>query len=253
MRDHRGRWLSLLLGLWVCLGAGPSWGDEVSRLYDALVLREQGMALAETLRVHLRGFVPLGVNNECLWDLLVGNGKTRDRAAAGLYLLESLCPGGDLSRWEEAQGWWLPRQIPVPLTVADGVLLTATLVARMPDPGGPWLALSLLERFWRSDRARYFFGRVLPAPVAELEAELQAKGVAPTFGWPQVLEVTGTLPVASPLYGDIRLGRAMAANMTFLDGMGRPTGGVGSYAWDRPTGRIYRVLADDPALFPLVP
>ena len=40
MRDHRGCWLSLLLGLWICLGAGPSWGDEVSRLYDALGMAE---------------------------------------------------------------------------------------------------------------------------------------------------------------------------------------------------------------------
>ena len=252
MRDHRGRWLSLLLGLWICLGAGPSWGDEVSRLYDALVLREQGMAQAETLRVHLRGFVPLGVNNECLWDLLVGNGKTRDRAAAGLYLIECRCPDGDLARWDEVEGWWLPGQIPVPLAVADAALLTAVLAAQLPDPGGPWLALSLLEGLCRSDRGRYFFGRVLPGPVAELRAALSARGVEPLFGWPQVLEVTGTLPLASPIYGTIRVGRALNEGMTFLDGMGRPVGGAGAYAWDRPTGRIYRVVGNEP-LFPLLP
>ena len=248
----RGRGLGFLCGALLALAALPAWGDEVSRLYDGMVRREQGVAQGQRLRQELRGYVPFGVNDQCLWEALVGDGRLRDRAAAGLYLIECRCPDGDLARWDEVEGWWLPGQIPVPLAVADAALLTAVLAAQLPDPGGAWLALSLLEGLCRSDRGRYFFGRVLPGPVAELRAALSARGVEPLFGWPQVLEVTGTLPLASPLYGTIRVGRALNEGMTFLDGMGRPVGGAGAYAWDRPTGRIYRVVGNEP-LFPLLP
>lgn len=230
MNGWKGRILAALCVL-SCL-ALPAFGGTGSA---------EGLGQAAQLSTALRAVVPPGQSDRQLWGILTGEGNLQVRVGAGLVLADRLYPQGDLSRWSEVQGWWLPEQIPLSLAAADAALVTAVLAAQLPDPAGSWLAFRLLDSFFASPDAWVFLGRCPPAAVSDLEDSLSSRGIRSDRGWPPFGVAMGTLPLGRPLFGDISIDQAMAQNLSFLDGMGRPTGGAGFYAWDRLTGRIYKV------------
>jgi hypothetical protein len=130
---------------------------------------------------------------------------------------------------------------------ADGVFVAAEALSRLDDPAAGELALELLESFARSDGARYRFFRVAPTDLGPILERIAASRRLPLpSGFPSSLQVVGALPFARPAGGYIGEDSAAAAEMTFLDASGRPgSAGGGSYAWDRPTGRILHVVASD--------
>ena len=234
MKRPMHRILAALVGL-CCLALPAFAGSDKS----------QGLDRASQLVTALKALVPPGQTDQQLWTVLVSPGDPQMRVASGLVLADRLYPQGDLSRWDEVQGWWLPQQIPKSLAAADAALYTAVLAVQLPDPAGPWLSFRLLDSFFDSDGAWAFFGRCPPGPVADLEDTLSARGVQPSAGWPPFGAAMGPLPLGVPLYGDLSADQAVAMNLFFLDGMGCPTQGGGFYAWDRLTGRIYRLRETD--------
>ncbi len=219
--------------------------------YDDLLARYEsaatGNADAEALRIRLaektENLSPLG-----LWDSLMREGISAElRAANALALLDALVPDGDPARWNETGGFWRPREIPTPLAAVDAILVAASSLATMDDPGAPWLARKLLLAFLSDPAAALLFADHGPAEYAETVDALTRKQVLPPHGvWRKDISV-GRLPLAREVRGFVTRDRAYAEGMTFLDAVGRPAAN-GVYAWDRVRGKIY-VAADDRRLW----
>ena len=234
--------VGLSLVLLLLAGAGAEAGP-----FQVGAKRELGLEEAAALRVELLAEKPHGGTEDSLWRVLAYGRDPRTRVGAGLALVDRIFPGGDPSRWEEVEGWWLPRKVPRSLGAADAALLTASLAALLPDPGAPWLAYRILEPFFRSPAARVRFGRMAPRELEELLRSLAARGVEPPEGWPEAFEVLGDLPLARPLDGFVPLDRALMDRMVFLDRQGRISDDARTYAWDREEGELHEVT-DHPTL-----
>jgi hypothetical protein len=154
-----------------------------------------------------------------------------------------LFPGGDPGRYDEVAGMALPRQIPLPLMAADAVLLTASLLSTSGDPAAGALALDLLTRFARSDRARGLYFRVAPSDLAPtLQGISRSTGLPVPPDFPASLWVVGSLPLARAASLPMPLEVAQMNGWVMLDAQGRPgQGGGSSYAWDRAGGAIYPI------------
>ena len=219
--------------------------------YDDLLARYEaartGDVAAAALRTRLAGAAEKPAPLD-LWDSLTREGTSPElRAANALALLDALVPDGDPARWNEAGGFWRPREIPTPLAAVDAILYAAGALAEMNDPGAPWLARKLLLAFLSDPAAALLFADNGPAEYAMTVDALTRRNVLPPHGvWRKDAPV-GRLPLAREVRGFVTRDRAYAEGMTFLDAIGRPAAN-GVYAWDRIRGRIYEV-ADDRRLW----
>ena len=219
--------------------------------YDDLLARYEvariGDVAAAALRTRLAGAAEKPAPLD-LWDSLTREGTSPElRAANALALLDALVPDGDPARWNEAGGFWRPREIPTPLAAVDAILYAAGALAEMNDPGAPWLARKLLLAFLSDPAAALLFADHGPAEYAKTVYALTRRNVLPPHGvWRKDAPV-GRLPLAREVRGFVTRDRAYAEGMTFLDAIGRPAAN-GVYAWDRIRGRIYEV-ADDRRLW----
>ena len=219
--------------------------------YDDLLARYEaariGDVAAAALRTRLAGAAEKPAPLD-LWDSLTREGTSPElRAANALALLDALVPDGDPARWNEAGGFWRPREIPTPLAAVDAILYAAGALAERTDPGAPWLARQLLLAFLSDPAAALLFADHGPAEYAKTVDALTRRNVLPPHGvWRKDAPV-GRLPLAREVRGFVTRDRAYAEGMTFLDAIGRPAAN-GVYAWDRIRGRIYEV-ADDRRLW----
>lgn len=212
------------------------------RLTAAQEARAAGEAKAAELRRTLDGQILEG-SLYSLWRRCV-RGEGPQRLQAAWSVLRVHVPGGDPSRWDEVGSFELPSETPRAFMVIDA--LYAALIELPRREGGEWLAAGLLRDFARSPHGRYDFLGVCPAPVAEAVADIVAR-TGLSGNW-RPRRVVGRLPIARPVHGTVTDSYARGEDMQFLDGAGIPAGN-GFYAWDRPSGRIYRISLYDRKLF----
>ncbi len=234
---HQGRLCRVVLILSLAAVASAAAAGEWT--WESLVVsygeRDEGRREAERLRDLLLAEAPRE-EAYLLWEGLLLPEEPRARASRALALVEALFPEGDPARWEEVGGFWNPQEIPLCLAALDAVYGAALALADLPGKGGPYLASMLLRRLLQSPRARIHAFMTAPPVYGRLVARV------PSYGppWPRG-EMKGSFPVACPVRGWVSQERALTLDMTFLDGYGRIASGLGSYAWDRERGRIYRV------------
>ena len=220
-----------LFGTAPALSAGAGRWEELVAAYGA---REEDRRAAALLRESLLAQAPREEPLR-LWEAL-GATEGRERASRALALVEALFPGGDPARWEEVGGFWNPREIPLSLAALDAVYEAVLALDDLPDGGASFLASTLLRRLLRSPGARIHAFLTAPAEYGQLTSTLPALGPA----WPQG-RIEGRLPFARPVRGSVGQDRALREGFTFLDGCGRPSSGLGTYAWDRREGKLFRV------------
>ena len=124
--------------------------------------------------------------------------------------------------------------------------LYAALTELPKQEGGVWLAEELLRQFSKSSRGRYDFLGICPQPVADALARIKSE--TGMIGQWKPRQVMGTLPIARPVSGVISYTKAQNDDMQFLDGAGIPASN-GFYAWNRKTGKIYRICIDNDPYF----
>ena len=158
-----------------------------------------------------------------------------NRLESAWTILMDKVPGGDPARWQEVCNFQLPQEIPNAFMVIDA--LYTSLIELPSLPGGDWLAADLLHAFSASSHGRFDFLRTCPASVAEA-----IKGIVQRTGlrgnWDAI--PMGELPIARSVDGTLTGSSAASSGMVFLDGSGIPANN-GSYAWDRKSGKIYKV------------
>lgn len=233
------------LAVVICgLGASCGWGMAQAKIdakWNAIVAeqdaRKAGSAAAEELRRFLDGQAV----NESLYNLWrwCRDEDPQVRLRAAWSILKNVVPGGDPARWNEVNYFLLPQEIPKAFMVIDGLYTALIELPRVP--GGDWLAAELLRAFARSSHGRYDFLNVCPEPVASA-VEGIAERTSLRGSWKA--RHLGRLPIARPCDGIVTESRAVSEQMQFLDGAGLPANN-GSYAWDRTSGRIYRVVSSN--------
>ena len=243
------KWIKLFVLLAVCgataaacFAADAETNAKVDALLEAAGRRSQGRAMAAQLRAELDS----RVTNEPLlrlWRRAVGRDESV-RLEAAWSILRAWCPEGDVSRWAEVDYFEVPSEMPRPLMVIDA--LYVALIELRKTEAGMWLASELLREFSRSSHGKYDFIGVCPAPVAEAVEDIVYR--TGMIGLWKPRQVVGRLPIARPVSGTVSDSYAMDHDMQFLDGAGRPANN-GFYAWDRPSGNIYRIRIIIPPLF----
>jgi len=177
-----------------------------------------------------------------LWKTMVNDPPRR--LVSAWSILHSCVPDGDSSRWAEVNYFELPSETPRAFMVIDA--LYAALTELPKQEGGVWLAEELLRQFSKSSRGRYDFLGICPQPVADALARIKSE--TGMIGQWKPRQVMGTLPIARPVSGVISYTKAQNEDMQFLDGAGIPASN-GFYAWNRKTGKIYRICIDNDPYF----
>lgn len=207
--------------------------DAIAAAQDArLAGKEQAKALREVLDRQTRQ----GSLYE-LWQGCLG-ADAATRVESAWTILKDKVPGSDPARWQEVGAFQLPQEIPNAFMVIDA--LYTSLIELPALPGGDWLAADLLRAFSASSHGRFDFLRTCPAPVAEAVAGIVSR-TGLRGDWEA--KAVGTLPIARPVEGVLTDSSAMSEGMVFLNGAGIPANN-GNYAWDRKSGRIYRVNSE---------
>ncbi len=224
----------------------PAYPKEVSSaettaLFSLYSIKEGERQEAKKLQQALVQEAP-ALEERALWEKLWAPLAPREKAALGLRLMEQIYPlRGDPGKWEEIRGFWHPSMHPRSLAGLDAFFVTLQALLEMEEPPASLLAYLLLKEFCTSSRARQIALREGPEIYGFLREELESQNLAPPGGWPR-WKGKGTLPLARPVRGYVTVDTALARRMTFLDGYGGIASGLGRYAWDRETGRIYRVI-----------
>ena len=217
-------------------GTSAVWADaRVDALYQSLQRRAEGREKAASLRARLDAEIahePLMK----LWRRCTGRDESV-RLNAAWSILRGVVPGGDVSRWAEVNYLELPSETPRAFMVIDALYTALLELPRIE--GGEWLAAELLREFSKSPHGRYDFLGVCPAPVAQALDDIVSR--TGLIGVWKPREVVGSLPIARQVRGAVSDSYAIGEGMQFLDGAALPASN-GIYAWDRPTGRIYRVF-----------
>lgn len=211
--------------------AASSWEELVAGLEKREAVRSRGSEFLAGLKME----APQGAELD-LWKMLWVGGP-RDRAAAGVALMDRIFPGGDPGRWEYAGGFmgggsFKPRQ----LAGMDAFFVTVAALDAID--GGEWAAAFLLDLFSNSARGMTYFidqmPRGLQAPIASVVAKTGISG-----NWsPRVTR--RPLPLLPVFGGNISRGTVESRQWQYLDGSGRIAGN-GYYAWDRDRGYLYQV------------
>ncbi len=229
----------------LCLVAGSAGAmtkEEIDAKWNELVaaqdLRIAGSQKAAELKAELDSQI-LDEPLYTLWQRMTAKGST-ERLRAAWSILNVCVPDGDVSRWDEVKNFELPSETPRAFMVIDA--LYVALIDLPKNDGGEWLAAGLLKAFSRSSHGRFDFLTVCPEPVAEAVEKIVSS--THIIGQWKPRLVIGKLPIARPVDGYVTQSGAINENMQFLDGAGLPAGN-GFYAWDRRTGRIYRISMND--------
>ncbi len=244
MRTKGIRFLAIL-ALVALVGTSQAWGAQNSTFQDrwnAMVQghrdRSDGELKAQEIFDELDSKVQQG-SLLTLWRRLDSQDPEESLVAAW-SIIRNHCPDGDVSQWENTGGLLIPQEIPRPLMVIDGFYTALMGLRRRPN--GVWAAAKLLQAFVHSTRGRYYFLRTVPEPIATVITEVAAETGLVGLWEPET--VVGRMPLARRVSGVVTDTGAVSRGMQFLDGDGIPKNN-GFYAWDRRSGRIYRVISSN--------
>ncbi len=231
----------LILAVLFLLWPGSSRGEESfeirwRQLAEAQRARAGGLQAAREIFQELDSKIREG-SLFSLWKGL-DSSDPEERLISAWSIIRTYCPGGDISQWESPGGLVLPQMIPKPLMIIDGFY--TALMGLYRRPNGLWAASQLLEAFVHSTRGRHYFLRTSPEPIASLVPEIAAQTGLVGIWNPEA--VVGRMPLARRISGVITDSRAVSEGLQFLNGHGIPQNN-GFYAWDRRSGRIYRVVS----------
>ncbi len=213
--------------------------DELAENYR--IAREQDIS-ADKLMEDLISVADKDKNNVELWRSLWYEGiKADKRTANALLLVRRIFPDGDPSRWAEVSGFFYPGVIPSTLAGVDAVYKASVGLINMEMEGSDRLARNLMNSLSGSSRAKLYFIDTAPYEYTYIANTLSKRGYFPDYGdWPEA-DISGKLPLASPVRGRISSNLASAKSFVFLNA----SAGIvnnGAYAWDREKGMIYRVI-----------
>jgi len=232
--------LLLVLSPGILLGETSLPGKNAVTLSLYLITAEKREEAKELQQALLKEAPAL--EEKALWEKLWLPLPPRERAALGVKLVEEIYPSrGNLGEWEKIRGFWHPTMHPRSLAALDGLFIALQALLEMEQADAAILAHDLLRQFCSSPRARQTALREGPEIYNVLQQKLEAQNLAPPGGWPR-WSGQGKLPLARPVRGSITADTALTRRMTFLDGQGGIASGLGSYAWDREKGNIYRVI-----------
>lgn len=228
----------------------PAFPAFASGDWDAFVERYQKQenikVLGRKTIEELRRERPQGSESD-LWAML-GSRDARTRAAAGVALVDEMFPDGNPGRWGEIRGF-MPRgsALPRQLMAMDGLFAAVIALADLPD--GIWAAAYLMGMFGESGLGKVKFIDEIPCELAKALPFIIEKTGLPgdwTIG-----KVRGRLPLRPRDGGCTTRDRADLRRMEYVDG-GGSIASNGSYAWDRDSGIIYRVIdgSDRIIIFP---
>ncbi len=213
--------------------------DELAENYR--IARDQDLS-ADNLMKDLISVADKDKNNVELWrSLWYEEVKADKRTANALLLVRRIFPDGDTSRWDEVSGFFYPGVIPSTLAGVDAVYSASLGLINMEMKGSDRLARNLMNSLLDSSRAKIYFFDTAPYEYTYIANNLSKRGYFPDYGdWPEA-DISGKLPLASPVRGRISSNLAAARNLVFLNA----SAGIvnnGAYAWDREKGMIYRVI-----------
>ncbi len=169
------------------------------------------------------------------WEKLWEDIDTGEKASRAIYLIESLFPNGDVSRWEEVSGFWYPSLIPKSLAALDAVYVLALSLAEIGEPDGKALAAEILKDLSRSRKGRIYAFMTAPEEYLVIQDSLKdIKGLSLPEG-----KIIGSLPFAHPVRGRYSVTTGNLTQYVSLNGFGQPVSTMGAYGWDREKGRIF--------------
>ncbi len=169
------------------------------------------------------------------WEKLWEDIDPREKASRAMYLIESLFPDGDVSRWEEVSGFWYPSLIPKSLAALDAVYVLALSLAETGESEGKDLAGEILKDLYRSRKGRIYAFMTAPEEYLEIKESLKdIKRLLLPEG-----KIIGSLPFAHPVRGKYSVTSRNLSQYVSLNGYGQPTSTMGAYGWDRKKGRIF--------------
>ncbi|AER65752.1 hypothetical protein Tlie_0006 [Thermovirga lienii DSM 17291] len=239
--------MTIMFSVFSC---GMTWAEESkSRPYDDLLsiyqAREKALKVRKDFEERLLSLSEKKSSLE-LWMSLQDNELSDlQRSANGLYLIKKIFPGGSPARWEEVEGFLMPKQVPKSLVALDGVFYTVIALLNMNEEPYAWIGCFLMEELRNSRKAVSVAMRNAPEEYERITEKIfQKTGYTPVGGWPKG-KVIGRLPFAHPVRGYITPERAMLKEAVFLNASGVKVNGQGPYAWDRKKGKIYNVILDE--------
>ncbi len=172
------------------------------------------------------------------WEKLWEDIDTGEKASRAIYLIESLFPNGDVSRWEEVSGFWYPSLIPKSLAALDAVYVLALSLDQTGNPDGKYLAYEILRDLSKSRKGRIYAFMTAPEEYAEIKESLkEIKGFSLPKG-----KIIGSLPFAHPVRGKYSMTSRTLTQYVYLNGYGQPTSSTGAYGWDRKKGMIFKQI-----------
>ncbi len=174
-------------------------------------------------------------NLKLTWEKLWEDITPREKASRAMYLIDSLFPNGDVSRWEEGSGFWYRSLIQKSLAVLDAVYVLALSLAETGESDGKALAAEILKDLSRSRKGRIYAFMTAPEEYLVIQESLKdIKGLSLPKG-----KIIGSLPFAHPVRGRYSVTSGNLTQYVSLNGYGQPVPTMGAYVWDREKGRIF--------------
>ncbi|MBN1332458.1 MAG: hypothetical protein JW971_01730 [Synergistales bacterium] len=181
---------------------------------------------------------------EDMWFDVRNEADPRKRADIGLHILEKAV-GGDPSQWNIAEGFVEREGYPLPVVLFQTTLITISSLYEVGDPGSMAKARDLAESLISNPETLTVLRRSSGSDVLEVRRALRARD---HHAGAEYLQVGGNgilqfnIAPLEKVRGNIREYNAWSSQMIFLNNSGQITSGIGRYAWDWRSGKVYRII-----------
>lgn len=181
---------------------------------------------------------------EDMWFDVRNEADPRKRADIGLHILEKAV-GGDPSQWNIAEGFVEREGYTLPVVLFQTTLITISSLYEVGDPGSMTKARDLAESLISNPETLTVLRRSSGSDVLEVRRALRARD---HHAGAEYLQVGGNgilqfnIAPLEKVRGNIREYNAWSSQMIFLNNSGQITSGIGRYAWDWRSGKVYRII-----------
>ncbi|MEG1641651.1 MAG: hypothetical protein RR272_00915 [Synergistaceae bacterium] len=211
-----------------------TWDEFVAKMEKKEKIETVGLPVLEQYKAN-----PVSGSELELWNKL-WESSNAEKSRVAVTLISQMFPDGDVSRWEEIDGFiehatLRPRQ----LLALDALFVAISSLST--NDKDIWAASYLLQQFSKSSAGNLKFIAEMPEGLRPTIDKIIA--VTGLTGVWETTKTTGKMPLLPAYQGTITRSLADDRNMTYLDGFGRIASN-GSYAWDRDRGYLYKVKED---------